>query len=86
MAKTAHASPRIEIDTRIERWPMERVIPRVNNTGIACNRDWSQLALEEYRAFRRGRGNRKSATYRVRYSLLTSLRRRRQNRRHASLR
>jgi DNA modification methylase len=31
MAKTAHASPAVQIDIQIERWPIERLIPRANN-------------------------------------------------------
>jgi hypothetical protein len=31
MAKRAHASPPVEIDIQIERWPIERLIPRANN-------------------------------------------------------
>jgi len=31
MAKTSHPSPSVEIDIQIERWPIERLIPRVNN-------------------------------------------------------
>jgi DNA modification methylase len=31
MAKKAQASPPVEIDIQIERWPIERLIPRVNN-------------------------------------------------------
>src|SRR5579863_6030173 len=31
MAKKAHASPPVEIDIQIERWPIERLIPRANN-------------------------------------------------------
>jgi hypothetical protein len=29
--KKAHASPPVEIDIQIERWPIERLIPRANN-------------------------------------------------------
>jgi ParB-like chromosome segregation protein Spo0J len=31
MAKKATASPQIEIDIQIERWPIDRLIPRANN-------------------------------------------------------
>src|ERR1019366_6617263 len=31
MAKKAHASPPVQIDIQIERWPIERLIPRANN-------------------------------------------------------
>ena len=31
MPKAAHASPPIESDIQIERWPVERLIPRANN-------------------------------------------------------
>src|SRR5580698_10549345 len=31
MAKRAHVSPAIVIDIQIERWPIERLIPRANN-------------------------------------------------------
>jgi ParB-like chromosome segregation protein Spo0J len=31
MAKKAPASPPVQIDIQIERWPIERLIPRANN-------------------------------------------------------
>jgi ParB-like chromosome segregation protein Spo0J len=31
MASTAHASTPVEMDIRIERWPIERLMPRANN-------------------------------------------------------
>jgi len=31
MTKKAHASPPVEIDIQIERWPIERLIPQANN-------------------------------------------------------
>src|ERR1019366_1407058 len=31
MGKSAHASPQVAIDIQIERWPIERLIPRANN-------------------------------------------------------
>jgi len=31
MAKRAQASPPVQLDIQIERWPIERLIPRANN-------------------------------------------------------
>jgi hypothetical protein len=38
MAKKAHASPPVEIDIQIERWPIERLIPRANNPRTGAGR------------------------------------------------
>jgi hypothetical protein len=35
MAKTASVGPQVAIDIRIERWPIERLIPRA---PYACSR------------------------------------------------
>ena len=44
MAKTAHASPVVEIDIQIERWPIERLIPRANNPRTHSPAQVAQLA------------------------------------------
>src|ERR1017187_6762181 len=41
MAKKATVSPPVEIDIQIERWPIERLIPRANNPRT---HSWEQVA------------------------------------------
>src|ERR1019366_3146860 len=44
MGKSAHASPQVAIDIQIERWPIERLIPRANNPRTHSAAQVAQLA------------------------------------------
>src|SRR5580658_6258359 len=44
MAKKALASPPVEIDIQIERWPIERLIPRANNPRTHSREQVAQIA------------------------------------------
>ena len=51
MAKTAHASPPVEIDIHIELWRVERLIPRANNPRTHSREQVAQIAasIREFR-------------------------------------
>lgn len=44
MAKRAQASPAVQIDIQIERWPIERLIPRANNPRTHSRAQVAQIA------------------------------------------
>src|SRR5580698_3274735 len=44
MAKKAHTSAPVEIDIQIERWPMERLIPRANNPRTHSREQVARIA------------------------------------------
>ena len=44
MAKKATVSPPVEIDIQIERWPIERLIPRANNPRTHSREQVARIA------------------------------------------
>ncbi len=44
MAKKAYASTPVEIDIQIERWPIERLIPRANNPRTHSREQVARIA------------------------------------------
>jgi ParB-like chromosome segregation protein Spo0J len=44
VVRAAHVTPQIAIDIQIERWPIERLIPRANNPGTHSAAQVAQLA------------------------------------------